>query len=133
MAWTDRFDMRGVSRAVSAMMGHVDLWLLPAVLVIAWFYFPYCQTGPNLCIWRALFHRNCPGCGLTRGICFLVHGRVREAIAFNPLSIVAISLMSMNFANELRTIWRVECAHQKVGEHIIAGLRAAYRHREQRG
>ncbi len=90
----------------SMLLNHADLWILPTVLVAAWFYFPYCQTGPNLCIWRAIFHKNCPGCGLTRGICFLVHGRLREAIAFNHLSIVVLFLMTANFATAARSAYR---------------------------
>jgi len=111
MDWGEESKGRGKVKQV--LFDHADLWILPAVLVAAWLYFPYCQIGPNLCIWRALFHRNCPGCGLTRGICFLVHGHVREALALNPLSIVAVSVMTANFANEFRTMWRVQCALQK--------------------
>lgn len=80
-----------------------DLFVLPIVLVAAWFYFPYCQTGPNLCICRILLHRTCPGCGLTRGVCFLVHGHLRQAMTFNKLSVVVLSLMILNFMRSLRT------------------------------
>lgn len=85
----------------------VDLWILPAVIVAAWFYFPYCEKGPNLCIWRAFLHTSCPGCGLTRAFCFLVHGRVREAVGFNHLLPVALSVMVVNFVNDARTVYWV--------------------------
>lgn len=78
-------------------MSHFDLWFFPCVLLTAWFYYPYCQNGPSLCIWKALFHRPCIGCGLTRGICFLVHGHLREAVRFNPLSLVALFAMAFAF------------------------------------
>lgn|SRR5690348_10938072 len=106
MAWAGQFRGRGSSEFVVALLSHADLLMLPAVILVAWFYFPYCQTGPNLCIWRALLHRNCPGCGLTRGICFLVHGHVRQAITFNRMSPVALFLMVVNFAKDARTILR---------------------------
>lgn len=64
MAWAGQCRGWVRSRFVVALLNHADLWLLPMVIVVGWFYFPYCQTGPNLCIWRALLHRNCPGCGL---------------------------------------------------------------------
>lgn len=106
MAWVELFRGWRSSKFVVAMLNHVDLWLLPMVIVVAWFYFPYCQTGPNLCIWKALLHRNCPGCGLTRGICFLVHGHVREGMAFNRMSPVVLLLMILNFGKDVRSVFR---------------------------
>jgi len=88
-------------------LDYFDMWLFPTVLLAAWFYYPYCQEGPNLCIWRALFHKQCLGCGLTRGVCFLVHGRVQDAVRFNPLSMLFVLLMSVAFSNGVRDLWRV--------------------------
>jgi len=88
------------------VLDNFDVWLLPSVLLVAWFYYPYCQEGPNLCIWKALLHRRCPGCGLTRAICFMVHGRVREALDFNPLSVLALGLMTVNFSKAARSASR---------------------------
>ncbi len=105
MVWVAESKGR-VRRRLGVFIDRADLWILPTVVVAAWFYFPYCQTGPNLCIWRALFHKDCPGCGLTRGICFLVHGRVREAIAFNRLSVITLLLMAANFFREAKIACR---------------------------
>lgn len=88
-------------RCIPAVLDQFDLWLFPAVIVTAWLYYPFCEHGPSLCIWKALFHRPCFGCGLTRGVCFLVRGHLREAVRFNPLSIPAILLMAMTFAKAL--------------------------------
>ena len=74
----------------------VEFWSAVLILIAAWFYFPYCQTGPTLCIWKKLFGLRCPGCGLTRGVCFLVHGRWAEAISFNPLSLLAVGILAFN-------------------------------------
>lgn len=90
----------------SFLRDYLDCWLLPVVLTVAWFYYPYCERGPGFCIWRAILHRQCPGCGLTRGICFLVHGRVVEAIRFNPLSAMALGLMALTFFKSLRGLLR---------------------------
>jgi Protein of unknown function (DUF2752) len=101
-----QFGDRGAVRFLESLFGRIDLYIFPVVVMAAWFYFPYCQTGPSLCLWKALFHVNCPGCGLTRGICFLVHGHVREAWAFNRLSPVAFTLFAVNFVRKLETMTR---------------------------
>jgi len=87
-------------RIGSLLAFYLDLWFLPVVLITAWFYYPYCEHGPTLCVWKSLFHVHCPGCGLTRGVCFLVHGKWNEAMRFNPLSALAVALMTVNFVKE---------------------------------
>jgi len=39
---------------------------------------------PNLCIYRLLTSEPCPGCGVTRAIALLTHGRVRAANQMHP-------------------------------------------------
>ena len=40
--------------------------------------------GPNLCIWRGLFHlAACPACGTTRALVAFFHGQFAQALAFN--------------------------------------------------
>lgn len=40
--------------------------------------------GPNLCIWRNLFHlAACPACGSTRALVAFYHGQFGQALAFN--------------------------------------------------
>jgi hypothetical protein len=75
---------------------NVEFWFAVLILSAAWFYYPYCQTGPTLCIWKKLLGISCPGCGLTRGVCFLVHGKWAEAIRFNPLSLLAVGILLSN-------------------------------------
>jgi|SRR5579864_5469679 len=91
------------SHILSRIVNDVDLWLFPAVLLIAWFYYPYCLKGPSLCIWKALTHQECLGCGLTRGFCFLVHGEFQRALSFNRLSPVAFLVMGVNFVAATRS------------------------------
>lgn len=95
----------------ASVLDHFDLWFFPFVLVAAWFYYPYCQDGPTLCIWKALFHRPCIGCGLTRGVCFLVHGHLHDAVKFNPLSLVVTFALAFAFC-------------KAVGEYGIAQTRS---------
>ena len=40
--------------------------------------------GPNVCLWRHLFHlAACPACGSTRALAAFFHGRFATAWAFN--------------------------------------------------
>jgi hypothetical protein len=73
-----------------------EFWCAVLILSAAWFYYPYCQTGPTLCVWKKLLGVPCPGCGLTRGVCFLVHGQWAEAVRFNPLSLLAVGILLGN-------------------------------------
>lgn len=88
---------RCAAKIAGYMAEYLELWFLPAVMVGAWFYYPYCQSGPTLCIWRAVFRKPCLACGLTRSLCFLMHGRVREAISYNPLCLVFMFATAVNF------------------------------------
>src|SRR5579864_8962569 len=53
--------------------------------------------GPNLCIWRDLFHLDaCPACGTTRALVAFFHGNFAQALAFNRnVVITAPSLVSL--------------------------------------
>ncbi len=42
------------------------------------------DRGPNLCLWRHLFHlAACPSCGSTRALAAFFHGHIRQALAYN--------------------------------------------------
>ena len=40
------------------------------------------MNTPNLCVWRAVFHVPCPGCGVTRSVWLAMHGRFHDAARF---------------------------------------------------
>lgn len=41
--------------------------------------------GPNLCLWRHLFHLSaCPACGSIRALVAFFHGQFSRALSFNP-------------------------------------------------
>jgi len=80
----------------------VHLFLLPAVVAIAWLYYPFCERGPEFCVWKLAFHRSCFGCGLTRGMCYLVRGQLAAAVRFNPLTPAVF--VALVFAC-LRSVW----------------------------
>jgi hypothetical protein len=50
-----------------------------------------------------LLHRctglHCPGCGTTRGLHALLHGRVWAAVRYNPLTVLALPFLALAFVN----------------------------------
>jgi hypothetical protein len=49
--------------------------------------------GPVLCPVRRLTGVPCPGCGLTRSIGLLLHGRIREATNLHPFSPLVLATL----------------------------------------
>lgn len=71
-------------------------------LVFAWLVEPGGPTGPLrfhgrrlpvLCPFRRLTGRRCPGCGMTRGLVYMLRLRTREAVRANPLSPLALAFI----------------------------------------
>jgi len=85
----------GLGYRVNAM---IPLVLLPATLVDA---LTQRNFGVRIlrvpCLISLVTGKWCPGCGLTRAICFLWQGHFRDAVALNPLSPLVFSLLFMLF------------------------------------
>ncbi len=62
------------------------------------------------CISHALTGWHCPGCGLTRSCTALLHGHWRQALAYNVLSPIILTLVSVQL---LRGVWYWIWPHQK--------------------
>ncbi len=43
--------------------------------------------GPTICATKALFHRDCAGCGITRSLVSLGHGNWRASLFYHPAGI----------------------------------------------
>lgn len=63
------------------------LMLGAAVLQPAWAW-----TGGVPCVLRATTGVPCPLCGMTTSVCATVTGRVGDAVAANPMGILAVAL-----------------------------------------
>ncbi len=59
-----------------------------AVLALSFVWSPEALPKVSLCYFNHWTGLPCPGCGLTRGFCALSHGRLGEAWALNPFSLV---------------------------------------------
>ena len=67
-----------------------------AVLALAGAAYALRETGGKGWMPGCFFHKvtgfDCPGCGMTRATYALLHGRVAEAFAFNPVGMILLPL-----------------------------------------
>lgn len=67
----------------------IILFIAALLLLLGFYYYvDPSQTHIFFCPFRTLTGLNCPACGNQRALYALLHGRLREAIAYNPYSIV---------------------------------------------
>lgn len=65
------------------------------IIITALYLVPdkYIFTEESTCIHYNLFGIECPFCGLTRGLHFLLHGSFIEAIKLNPLILLFVIIL----------------------------------------
>lgn len=68
--------------------------VLGLLLVAALLWQPPEHPRLRLCGFHLLTGLNCPLCGLTRGVCAAAKGEWRQAIAFHPLSPLALAWLA---------------------------------------
>jgi hypothetical protein len=78
--------------------------LIPAALV----FIPtsWLERHPAPCLFRLLFKRNCPACGMTRALSSAAHGHWRPALRHNPLVIVVLPLGILAWASGVAAVCR---------------------------
>jgi hypothetical protein len=88
----DTYGFTEISRAPLAQFT-ADGWAarcallgLTAVFVVAALWHPADELRVILCPFRALTGHPCPGCGMTRAFCALMHGELWRAVKLNPFS-----------------------------------------------
>ena len=62
----------------------------PSLLAGLWVYAPFAGRGVVSCAFRIVSGVPCPGCGMTRALGELTHGRVASSLYFHPLSIPTV-------------------------------------------
>ena len=50
---------------------------------------------PSLCAFHNLTGRPCPGCGLTRAVVCLCHGRFAESLGYHPLALIVLAVIAV--------------------------------------
>ena len=90
--------------------------LLLAMATFAWVTPQTLARGPDLCLWRHLFHlSSCPACGTLRALAAFFHGHFAQALAFNRnVVITAPSVAALLAIDALRAGKR----RLKLGSHL---------------
>ena len=94
------------------MERRVRFLLLPAVLaapplLAAFLYTRSPSKGIFIpCIFRYATGLDCPGCGMARAFYDLLHGRLLEAVHYNPFFPVLVGAMLWGWLQLLHYLWR---------------------------
>ena len=67
------------------VLGAVGAWVLYTFAPTAYGFYPSCP-------FKLITGLECPGCGTTRALHHLLHGRVAEAFRFNPMLFVLMAV-----------------------------------------
>ena len=59
------------------------------------------ESLPSVCLYKNIFGRECPGCGMTRAALYLIHLRFADAFAFNRMIIIVFPLILFFFLKNL--------------------------------
>jgi hypothetical protein len=79
-------------------LGVLGIWLFAALPFL---------TGAAQCPTAGLFHKPCPGCGMTRALLLLAHGDLAGSIAMHPLAVpAALAQIALAVATIVVTLQR---------------------------
>ncbi len=81
---------------------------LTAMFVVAALWNPGDELPVTLCPFRALTGHPCPGCGMTRAFCALMHGELWRAVKLNPFSPLLFLAAIIAWASAAAAVFRVE-------------------------
>jgi hypothetical protein len=84
------------NRPLQALVLAAHLPVLAAVIVCN----PETTPGWPRCPTKAVLSIDCPGCGSSRALYALLHGRIGESIGFNPLVFVLSPLLVFGLASD---------------------------------
>ncbi len=106
-------------------------WAAPLLLLAFLVPLPHGPAGqiaglPSLCLFHNLTGRPCLGCGITRALVCLAHGRGAEAITFHPLGplvFAALVFVALNRAAEgVRPGWGIRLPPRLIAASAWLGL-----------
>jgi hypothetical protein len=64
------------------------------------------EAHPAPCLYRLLFRRRCPACGMTRAISAATHGRFKRSLEHNKLVVIVLPLAILAWLQALSAIYR---------------------------
>lgn len=59
------------------------------------------ESIPSICLYKNIFGRECPGCGMTRAALSLLHLHFEDAFAFNRMIVIVFPLILFLFFKNL--------------------------------
>ncbi len=78
-----------------------------ALVALAWATVPLTVLlSKQSCSVATVFHRPCPGCGLTRATLLMMHGHVGESLTMHPLAVPMIACWAAIALATIRATWR---------------------------
>lgn len=80
--------------------------ILAAALYLSLVPVDHVAGGLDLCLIKALTHRNCPGCGMTRAISCVLHGEIDRALEHHPLVIVVFPALCALFLKRAYNLYQ---------------------------
>ncbi len=91
---------RGPGKAGIAVRCAVYALLAAALAIVP----PQVLEPYSFCVLYHITGRRCPGCGMTRAFCCILHGQLARAWAWNPASFLLFPVCAFLAADELRTL-----------------------------
>ena len=94
---------KGVPRLAIVFCAVLGFCLIPPELL---------DRGPNLCLWRHLFHLTaCPSCGSTRALAAFFHGHFGQALSYNRNVVITAPTFVCMLARDISALARAMLQH----------------------
>jgi len=86
-----------MAMAIRWFVDNIPRLILCALLIFIWSIDYKAQGHFTLCLIKNITGKNCPGCGVLRGISAVMHLDLKSAYALNNMNIVIIPLLMYVF------------------------------------
>ena len=96
----------GASESTPRWLHLAAVVLAPLACGVLYLFDPSGSSLYPLCPFRAITGLYCPGCGTLRAGNRLLHGRVDEAMAFNPLAVLMVPVLLYALASSFLLVTR---------------------------
>ncbi len=80
--------------------------LLVFPLVLLFLPATFFDNGQSLCPSKLLLNKDCPGCGITRGVMHAVHFDFKKAWYYNKLTFVVLPIIIYLWLSYLISYWK---------------------------